>query len=383
MRAEFHDRIDTLSALRVPWRALESRALEPNAYLSPRFVLPALKWLPANGPVWAVSVHDSAARGAELRGLGLFQPRAPRPLFPLPHAQVYTSPHSFLGGVLLDAQTAHPALQTMLEALSRRTHGLRMGHAPRAGATAQVVHDVVAERGASWHEEEWLDRACILRSEDWAGRWRQHVPASRLQGYERQWRKLAESGEVSWHYLRGDEVQDRTIERFMELEHAGWKGEQGTSLRSDPRHAGFFHEMTRGFRDEGDLFFTELRLNGEVIASTCNLVSGCDGFAFKVCFDPLYAKRSPGILNELGFLKGLESPVDHFRFIDSGSAPGSFIEQLWPDRVQLHSGSIALGALTRAAAQTAKALSLLRRRLIGPPASTVPVALRERRPVQP
>ena len=367
MRAEFHDRIDTLSALHVPWRALESRALEPNAYLSPRFVLPALKWLPANGPVWAVSVHDSAARGAELRGLGLFQPRAPRPLFPLPHAQVYTSPHSFLGGVLLDAQTAHPALQTMLEALSRRTHGLRMGHAPRAGATAQVVHDVVAERGASWHEEEWLERACILRSADWACRWR----------------KLAESGEVSWHYLRGDEVQNRTIERFMELEHAGWKGEQGTSLRSDPRHAGFFHEMTRGFRDEGDLFFTELRLNGEVIASTCNLVSGCDGFAFKVCFDPRYAKRSPGILNELGFLKGLESPVDHFRFIDSGSEPGSFIEQLWPDRVQLHSGSIALGALTRAAAQTAKALSLLRRRLIGPPAPAVPVALRERRPVQP
>ena len=47
MRAEFHDRIDTLSALRVPWRALESRALEPNAYLSARVVLPAMKWLPA------------------------------------------------------------------------------------------------------------------------------------------------------------------------------------------------------------------------------------------------------------------------------------------------------------------------------------------------
>lgn len=383
VRAEFHDRIDTLAALRAPWRALESRALEPNAYLSARFVLPALKWLPATAPVWAVSVHDSAARGAELRGLGLFQPRVPRPLFPLPHAQVYTSPHSFLGGVLLDAERAHPALNTMLEALSRRTNGLRLNQVPRAGATSRVVHDVVAERGASWHEEEWHERACILPSEGWASRWRQHVAASRLQGYERQWRKLAESGEVSWHYLRGDEVQDRTIDRFIELEHAGWKGEQGTSLRSDPRHTGFFHEMTRAFRDDGDLFFTELRLNGEVIASTCNLVSGRDGFAFKVSFDPRYAKRSPGLLNELGFLKGLESPVDHFGSIDSGSEPGSFIEQLWPDRVQLHSGSIALGALTRAAAQTAKALSVLRRRLIGPPAPAIPSALRQQRPTKP
>jgi hypothetical protein len=88
-------------------------------------------------------------------------------------------------------------------------------------------------------------------------------------------------------------------------------------------------------------------------------------------------------LNELGFLKGLEGPVDHFGSIDSGSEPGSFIEQLWPDRVQLHSGSIALGALTRAAAQTAKALSVLRRRLIGPPAPAIPSALRQQRPTQP
>lgn len=365
MKARFHDRIEALAALRARWRSLEARTLEPNAYLSARFVLPALRWLPAKAPVWAVSVHDSSAPGAELRGLGVFQPRAPRPLFPLPHAQVYTSPHSFLGGLLLDAETAHPALRCMLEALARRTNGLRLSQLPGTSATARLLQDVMTERGATWHEEAWCQRACIAPSSDWASRWRQHVPAARLQGYERQWRKLAESGEVTWHYLRGDKVLDRTIERFMELEHAGWKGQQGTSLRSDPRHTRFFQEMTRAFRDDGDIFFTELRLSGEVIASTCNLVSGSEGFAFKVCFDPRHARRSPGILNELGFLQSLERPEDRFRFIDSGSEPGSFIEQLWPDRVQLHSGSIALGPLGRAAARAAEAMSRLRGRLIG------------------
>lgn len=368
MKAQFHDRIDTLEALRAPWRALEARALEPNAYLSARFALPALKWLPTQAPVWALSVHDSAAHGAELRGLGLFQPRAPRPLFPLPHAQVYASPHSFLGGVLLDAEVARPALHTLLEALARRTTGLRVLHLPKAESTARLLHDVLAERGMSWHEQEWFERACIVPDAEWPRRWRHHVGASRLHGYERQWRKLAESGEVTWHYLRGDEVRDRTIERFLEMEHAGWKGAQGTSLRSDPRHTRFFHEMTRAFRDDGNIFFTELRLSGEVIASTCNLVSGSDGFAFKVCFDPRHAKRSPGLLNELGLMKSLERPVDPFRVIDSGSEPGSFIEQLWPDRVQLHSGSIALGAFAKAAARTAHTLSLLRRRWIRRPA---------------
>jgi CelD/BcsL family acetyltransferase involved in cellulose biosynthesis len=365
MKAEFHDDVQTLEALRAPWQALEARALEANAYLSARFVLPALRWLPATAPVWAVSVRDSASRGAELRGLGLFQPRLPRALFPVPHAQTYMSPHSYLGGLLLDAQTARTALHTMLEALSRRTHGLRLTHLPGSAATARLLQDVMSERGATWHEEAWCQRACMAPSPDWASRWRQHVPTSRLQNYERQWRKLGESGKVTWHYLRGDTVHDGTIERFMALEHAGWKGQQGTSLRSDPRHARFFQEMTRAFQDDGDLFFTELRLSDEVIASTCNLVAGREGFAFKVGFDPRHAKRSPGLLNELGFLKGLEEPVDHFRFIDSGSEPGSFIEQLWPDRVQLRSGSIALGSLAKAAARTAQAMSYLRRRLIG------------------
>ena len=98
MRTEIHDRLDALVGLRTQWQALESRALEPNAYLSARFVLPSLALLPASPPVWAVSVHDGATAAGTLRGPGLFQARAPRPLFPFPHAQLCTSPHSFLGG---------------------------------------------------------------------------------------------------------------------------------------------------------------------------------------------------------------------------------------------------------------------------------------------
>ena len=362
MNAQFHDGIDALMPLRPQWKALELRALEPNAYLSARFVLPALRWLPAQAPVWALSVHDGAGRGGELRGLGLFQARRPRLSFPLPHAQVYACAHSFLGGLLLDREHARPALHTMFDALSRRTGGVHLSQFPHAGATARLLQEVAIERGASWHEEEWLTRACIAApTPGWATHWRQHVPAARLQGYERQWRKLAETGELSWHYLRGCEVLDTSIQRFVELEHAGWKGTQGSSLRSDPREEAFFLEMTRAFRQDGEIFFTELRLDGDVIASSCNLVAGHDGFAFKVCFEPRHARRSPGILNELGFLKGLERPVDHFRLIDSGSEPGSFIEQLWPDRMQLHSGTLALGPLARSAARTGQSLSRMRR----------------------
>ena len=372
MRAEIHDRAEALAGLRTQWLELESRALEPNAYLSPRFVLPALAYLPSVTPVWAVSVHDGPAAAGTLRGLGLFQARAPRPLFPFPHAQVYASPHSFLGGVLLDAEAARPALHALLDALARRTSGLRLDLLNAAGATAQLLNAVVAERGASWHEEVRIERACLMPAGAGSSRWRQHVPASKLRDHDRQWRRLVKMGRASWHYLRGHEVEDRMIETFIELEHTGWKGAQGTSLRSDPQQATFFREMIRAFRADGDVFFTELRLEDEVIASTCNLRSGGDGFAFKCSFESRYSKYGPGILNELGFLKALEHDVDDFRFIDSGSTPGSFIEELWPDRVPLHSGSIALGRLSSAAARAAGALSSARRRLMAQPSRPVP-----------
>lgn len=375
MRTEVHEGPDDFAALRGDWRELESRALEPNAYLSARFILPALSCLPGP-PAWILTVWDQpgscGGRGV-LRGLGVFQSAGPRLRFPLGHALTYGSVHSYLSGFLLDADRALPTLHAMLDALARRTGGLALKDLPAAGATAQLLRGVVAERGGTWHEDAGVERACIDLGAGNAARWRSHVSASRLKGLERQWRKLGEVGEPGWRYLRGEAVSDDRLERFLALEHAGWKGQAGTSLRSDPRQEAFFRGMTAGFRADGDLFFTELLLDGQAIASSCNLCSGPDGFAFKVAFDPRFAKYGPGLLNELGFLKALEQGVDRFRFIDSGAAPGSFIEELWPDRVPLYAGAVALGRISRSAARAADALSRTRRRLF-PGAAQRPAA---------
>ena len=53
MRAEIIDGVQGIQALAEPWRRLEQRSLEPNAFLSPRFVLPALTWLATPAPPWA------------------------------------------------------------------------------------------------------------------------------------------------------------------------------------------------------------------------------------------------------------------------------------------------------------------------------------------
>lgn len=374
MRVLVHEGPDEIAALREDWRALESRGLEDNAYLSARFVLPALDCLSLAAPVWLLTAWDDPPCGGRtLRGLGIFHSAGPRSRFPVMHVSAYCSGHSFLGGLLLDAEQARPALHAILDALARRTGGLRLNRLNAAGATARLLRCVVTERGASFHDESLVQRACLSLDQGHATGWREHVPASRLRSLERHWRKLREAGEPAWRYLRGEAVSEMTIERFLALEHAGWKGRQRSSLRADPRQEAFFRQMALAFRADGEMYFTEVLLDDRVIASTCNLRAGSDGFAFKVAYDPSFSKYGPGLLNELGFLKALEQGVDRFRSIDSGSEPGSFIEEFWPGRRTLYSGSIALGRLSRTAARASEALVRVRRRLL-PAAGPGPLA---------
>jgi hypothetical protein len=124
----------------------------------------------------------------------------------------------------------------------------------------------------------------------------------------------------------------------LELEHTGWKKAKNSSLLSHAKDEAFFREMMNGFAQSDRAFFTELSMNGKVIASTSNLISGVAGFAFKIGWDEAFSKLGPGILNEVEFMKYFPELLPKIRYVDSGAENGSFIEKLWPDQISLVSG---------------------------------------------
>src|SRR5262249_20934562 len=133
-------------------------------------------------------------------------------------------------------------------------------------------------------------------------------------------RRLAEHGAVSWCLTMGAEVGAEHAERLLALEHNGWKGEKGESMLSDPDHAQFCRQMVDGFRGAGRGFFCELMVGGRVIATANYLTSGDAGFAFKIGWDPEYAKCSPGILNEVEFVERAgDGRLSALQYIDSGA----------------------------------------------------------------
>ena len=148
-------------------------------------------------------------------------------------------------------------------------------------------------------------------------------------------RQLSKLGAVTWHYLTGEDVTGDTVERFLELEHKGWKAAEGSSLASSSSHTAFFREMVEGFQSQHRVFFTELRLDGRAIASTCNLISGKAGFGFKIGWDPEYTRYSPGILNAFQLILHAPTYCTSMEMIDSCSSPQSFINNLWLEQRSL------------------------------------------------
>jgi hypothetical protein len=176
-------------------------------------------------------------------------------------------------------------------------------------------------------------------------------------------RRLAEMGELSWHCMgQGEPLPESAVENFLHLEHQGWKGESGTSVRAVPAEEAFFREMVARFDAEGRALFTELRLDGRAIASTCNFISGTMGFAFKVGWDPELRKFGPGMLNEIEFIRQGRERCPQLTMFESGASSDSFISKLWPGRRELGALLVPGNRLAGAAMLAAERLRQSRRR---------------------
>jgi CelD/BcsL family acetyltransferase involved in cellulose biosynthesis len=122
----------------------------------------------------------------------------------------------------------------------------------------------------------------------------------------------------------------KAFETFLALEAGSWKGEEGTALLCDPRDAVFARRLVADLSRRQNASVALLRLDGRPIAAQVLMYCGATAYTWKTGFDSEYAKYSPGALlvdkvTEALFATGIEA-------IDSCSAEGSFMAQLWTGR---------------------------------------------------
>jgi CelD/BcsL family acetyltransferase involved in cellulose biosynthesis len=300
------------------WTALAERSAEPNPFYEPDFVMAAA----GPEPPELLAIDD--ADGPLLR-----LPTAPRRWRRgLPALAAWRTPYTYLGTPLVRRGAEAAAAEALLEAahdVGRRS--LLILERSRAdgpfGAALAAVHG-----GMDRRVELARERACLNRrpDADYLADMRPH----HRRDHERQRRRLAErlGGELETRDRAGDEA---AVERFLDLEAAGWKGATAMKATGD---ADFFRQVCARFAAAGRLELLELGAGERVAAMKCNLRAGDGLFAFKIAFDDSLAKFSPGIQLELDCVRRFDG--SGAAWFDSCAEPDNkMINRLWPDRRRL------------------------------------------------
>jgi CelD/BcsL family acetyltransferase involved in cellulose biosynthesis len=162
----------------------------------------------------------------------------------------------------------------------------------------------------------------------------------------RRMRKLRERGEL--RLRRHEEADASVLQRFYELEQAGWKGRAGTAIACDPSTRRFYDEAARWASEQGCLAVYALELEGTPIAMQWGLEQNGRYFLPKPAYDPTYASHSPGQILMHEVLADLcRRGVAEFDFL----GPWMDWKADWTSQVRVHNwcyvfGKGALGRLS-------------------------------------
>lgn len=261
--------------------ALADRALQPNPFMLPEFLGPAIE---AMGP--------SSLRLATLTDLNDIRFFAPV----LVHATrltIWTSPYFPLGAPLIERETCEQVVESLLEQM--RANGRRLlilPNMPLLGPAAECIRSV-AERTGSTLAAERQARP-ILRGGGGVAAFDEMVPAKRRRDLERQLRKLGEAGGVSHVTATSPSDVDAAFETFLALEASGWKGRRGTALQRGRAARRFATDAVAGLARKGAVRIDTLRVGEKPAAVLIRFEQSGLAIPWKIAYDESLAALSPG-----------------------------------------------------------------------------------------
>ena len=319
------------------WTELGLRAgPRPNPFAMPQFVLPAARWLTPSGPPRLAWLERAGAKGRQLLAVGAFTAERPNLFVPVPHLRDYRTLHTPRCGLLVAAGDAEAAFATLLAALrSSPWHALDLRNQPATDGQLDIARRLAGAQGGGWFPRRVFARPIL----DMHAGGMAHVES---KDRRRRRRRLAEQGALEFLLLQGAQADASAVGEHLRLEHAGWKGERGSSLLSSPAQTAFFREMIAGFAGLGAALFMETRVAGRVIASSSNLLLGDTLNGIKIGWDPAYAAFSPGRLNEAELHRQLSERLPQAAIYDSQSQERSYLADMLPHRMDVVTGTLAL-----------------------------------------
>jgi CelD/BcsL family acetyltransferase involved in cellulose biosynthesis len=318
------------------WRELALRAVEPNPFFEPEFVLPAARQLGDSGLallVVARSPRDWVAC-LPVRSASSWK------RMPVPTLAGWRNLYCFLGTPLVAPGAPEEALERLVEG------GIGLGGAGMLalewvggdGPVAEALAQITAARSRAPVVLKAFERAGLRRRED-PTYFESTKRAHHLRELRRLGRRLSEQlgAEVE---LRDRSQEAAAVDEFVGLEAGGWKGRRGTAFASIPGHADLFRAICDRFRESGRLQLLALAAGDRTVAMKCNLLAGDGVFCFKIAHDESLARFSPGVQLEQRMVDVFHERMPQAWMDSCADADNEMINRLWPDRRSLMSYAI-------------------------------------------
>ncbi len=323
--------ISRAAALEAEWSDLCAQADTPNPFFSPAFLTAALGTLATARSTTVVTIRNPEGR---LDGLFPLERRSLYRGFPLRHAQIWRHPYCYLTDPLVrqgQGRAVAAAVRHWLDGWGPTTGFLVMEMTAQAGEFGAALTRPGVGPAVIVQPERRFQRALLDSPLDAAAYQLQHWSRRKRKDQRRQRRQLEGLGEVEFVHLQALADLRAALPDFLALEAQGWKGAMGTALASGTASQAFITALFAGLR-AGEAEMLVLRMDDRPIAMKLNLCQPGGSFAFKIAYDPEYARFSPGVLLEVFNLETVLNDPSR-GWMDSCADPDHpMIDALWTER---------------------------------------------------
>lgn len=327
---EVATRRSELSPHLAAWQELVDRSLEENVYLQPEFLIPAFEFRQFNGEPFAVLIYEIDKHERRLAMLAVFEQYRSSVRIPFAHLQATAGQHGYLVRPMLQQENSRVVVQTLLEWLARGGQDWKaviFRHLCQQSPVGRLLLEELDLHENSSTRYPTFKRA-VFEGVDTFDEYLSGLSSKRRKSLRRYRRKLDDAGEVEIECRVNDEVGSDFADRFATMEIKTWKGAESTALASSESAYAFLKSLTDNFAARRAFYSCDLKLNGQSIAMSHNLLGSETMFAFKIAFDPEYRQFSPGILLATEIVRCLLD--DGIRKADGGNAEDSLLTGLWP-----------------------------------------------------
>ncbi|TDR94658.1 GNAT family N-acetyltransferase [Enterovirga rhinocerotis] len=355
---------DALAELADAWDDLAGRALDPNPFLSPAFGRARLHHLPDGRAARLLVAWSRSGGRRRLVGLSVLVPPRGRHFTPcriLRSAQLYAP----VSTPLVAPEAPVETISAMLGALRRAGFGgLALPFLARHGAVAAALREAAEREALPLVVLDEHERAFLRSPLGGAEYLRTAIDRRRRREADRQRRRLAELGTLTFSVASEPDDVTAALERFLALEAAGWKGQGGTAIAHADGAAPFFREAAFEGARTGAFRVATLALDDRPVAAGLLAIAGRHAAYIKTAYDEEMARFSPGLLLTLDLTAHLldDPAIDEADSLAVAGHP--MIDRIWTGRLPIESVLVGTRPGRPLAFAVAKAVERNRERAI-------------------